>query len=63
MARTPEAWETGQGRPCATIDSPAGPVEVWVLGDQCYRVTPPSGERVVEGYDRACEVAHELAGR
>jgi len=61
MERQPEPWErTAAAGPCATIDGPNGPVELWVLGQQ--RVKAPSAERVVEGCDRACEVGHELAG-
>jgi hypothetical protein len=52
-------YSTG-GR-CVTIESPAGPIELWVLGSQRYRVTAPSGERIVEGFQNAREVAHELA--
>jgi hypothetical protein len=59
--RKPEPWQTGAVGPCVTIESPAGPVELWVLGDQRYRVTAPSGERIVEGFEQAREVAHDLA--
>ena len=62
MAQEPEPWQSGAAGPCVTIESPAGPVELWVLGSQRYRVTAPSGEQVVEGYQQAREVAHELAG-
>jgi hypothetical protein len=61
MNREPEPWQTGAAGPCETIDGPNGPVELWVLGQQRYSVKAPNGERVVEGYDRACEVAHGLA--
>jgi hypothetical protein len=62
MERTPEPWQvTAAPGPCTTMDSAAGRVELWVLGGQRYRVTAPGDERVVEGYERACEVAHELA--
>jgi len=63
MERQPEPWErTAAADHRATIDGPNGPVELWVLGQQRYRVKAPSAERVVEGCDRACEVGHELAG-
>ena len=58
----PEPWQTGSAGPCVTIDSPAGPVELWVLGSQRYRVKTPTGDQIVEGYQQAREVAHELAG-
>jgi hypothetical protein len=61
MAQEREAWQSGVAGPCVTIESPAGPIELWVLGHQRYRVTAPSGERVVEGFQRAREVAHEIA--
>jgi hypothetical protein len=62
MNPEPEPWQSGTAGPCVTIDSPAGPVELWVLGQQRYRVKAASGERIVEGFQRAREVAHELAG-
>jgi hypothetical protein len=64
VERQPEPWEhTAAAGPCATIDGPSGPVELWVLGDQRYRVKAPNGEQVVEGFQRAREVARELAER
>ena len=61
MELEPEPWQSSAAGPCVTIESPAGPVELWTLGSQRYRVTAPSGESVVEGFQRAREVAHELA--
>jgi hypothetical protein len=61
MDREPEPWQSGASGPCLTVESPAGPVELWVLGDQRYRVKGPTSEREVEGFQRAPEVAHELA--
>jgi hypothetical protein len=63
MDQEPEPWQKGAAGPCTTIDSPRGPVELWVLGNQRYSVTAPSGERVVEGFQRAREVAHVLAAQ
>src|SRR5436309_1722661 len=45
VERQPEAWETAAAGPCATIDGPNGPVQLWVLGNQRYRVKAPSGDR------------------
>jgi hypothetical protein len=61
MDQEPEPSQSGAAGPCVTIESPAGPVELWALGQQRYRVVSPSGEQIVEGYQRAREVAHELA--
>jgi hypothetical protein len=61
MAQEPEPWQSGAAGPCVTIDGPGGPVELWVLEEQRYRVFAPSSERVVEGYQQAREVAHRLA--
>jgi hypothetical protein len=64
MERQPEPWQlTAAAGPCVTLDSPNGPVELWVLGQHRYRVTAPNGERVVEGFQRSREVAHELAAQ
>jgi hypothetical protein len=63
MSSEPEPWQSGAAGPCVTIDSAVGPVEVWVLGEQRYRVTATDSEQIVEGYQRAREVAHELADR
>jgi hypothetical protein len=61
VEQQPEAWQAPG--PCLTVESPAGPVELWVLGNQRYRVKAPGGEQVVEGFQQAREVAHELAAR
>jgi hypothetical protein len=58
-----EAWQTNAQGPCVTVEGPTGAVEVFVLGSQRYRVASPTEEQEVEGYERACEVAHEMAGR
>jgi hypothetical protein len=60
MEQESEPWQSGAAGPCVTIESPAGPVELWVLGNQCYRVKAPSGEQVVEGFQQSRKVAHEL---
>jgi len=36
MAQAPEPWQSGAAGPCVTIESPGGPVELWVLGEQHY---------------------------
>ena len=63
MEQEPEPWQSGAAGPCVTIESPAGPVELWVLGDQRYRVKSPGGEQIVEGFQQAREAGHELAQR
>jgi hypothetical protein len=64
MEREREPWElTAAAGPCATAGGPAGPVELWVLGEQRYRVKAPSGDQVVVGFQQVREVAHELAER
>ena len=63
MEQEPEPWQTGAAGPCVTIDGSAGPVELWAITPQRYRVKAPTGEREVEGFQRAREVGHELAGR
>jgi hypothetical protein len=62
MEQEPESWQRGAGGPCVAIGGPRGPIELWVLGNQRYRVKAPSGEQTVEGFQRAREVSHELAG-
>jgi hypothetical protein len=61
MAQEPEPWQSGAAGPCVTIDSPRGPIELWVLGEERYRVKASDGERVVEAFQQAREVAHGLA--
>jgi hypothetical protein len=57
MDREPDPWQSGEPGPFLTV----GEVEVWALGEQRFRVVWPDGERVVEGYKRAEQVAKELA--
>jgi hypothetical protein len=49
MEQEAEPWQSGAAGPCLTVDSPGGPVEPWLLGQQRFRLTAPSGEQVVEG--------------
>jgi hypothetical protein len=52
MDREHESWQSGAAGSCVTIESPAGPLELWVLGNQGYRVKAPSGEQVVASFVR-----------
>jgi hypothetical protein len=61
MEQEAEPWQSGAAGPCLTVDGPGGPVEPWVLGQQRFRVTAPSGEQVVEGFQNAREAAHPAA--
>lgn len=53
----PEPWQTDAPGPFLTI----GEVSVFALGDDRFRITWPDGERQVEGFERAEELADELA--
>jgi len=55
--REPAAWETNAPPPFLTI----GEVEVYALGQDRFRVFWPDGEREVEGYSNAEQLADELA--
>jgi len=55
--REPAAWETNAPGPFLTI----GEVEVYALGQDRLRVVWPEGEREVEGYSNAEQLADELA--
>jgi hypothetical protein len=57
----PEPWQTNAAAPFLQIEG--SEVAVWSLGSGWFRVTAPGFEQEVEGYDAACELAAELAGR
>jgi hypothetical protein len=63
MEQEPESCEGCRSSHTVPLHRSRGTVELWVLGNQRYRVTAPSGEQTVEGYQQAREVAHELAAR
>jgi hypothetical protein len=62
VEQEPEHWQSGAAGACVTIESPAGLIELWVQSSNRYRVKGPNGEQIVEGFQRAREVAHELTG-
>jgi hypothetical protein len=53
-----EAWQTNAPGPFLTV----GDVTVWTAGDQRFVVRSPSGDHHVEGFERARQLARELAG-
>ena len=55
--REPAAWETNDAGPFLTI----GEAEVYARGQDRYRIVSPAGEREVEGYSNAEQLADELA--
>jgi hypothetical protein len=55
--RKPEAWMTNA--PGAFLS--VGDTAVWTLGGDRFRIETPHGAREVDGFDRARELAHELA--
>jgi len=55
--REPAAWETNAPGPFLTI----GEAEVYALGQDRFRVVWPDGEREVDGYSNAEQLADELA--
>jgi hypothetical protein len=56
--REPAAWETNAAGPFLSV----GEVGVYALGEDRFRLVAPEGEREVEGFEPARELAHELAG-
>jgi hypothetical protein len=62
MRHDPEPWESAAAGPAVTIDGPAGQAEIWLLGPQRYRVKAPSGELVVEGFQRARRSSAQARG-
>ncbi len=57
MDPEPAASETNAAGPFLTI----GEVAVHALGEQRFRLVTPHGEREVEGFEPARQLAHELA--
>jgi hypothetical protein len=53
----PDPWWTNAPGPFLTV----GEVAVYALGEDRYRLTAPEGEREVEGFESARQLAHELA--
>jgi hypothetical protein len=58
MEPEPEPWQTDAAGPFLMI----GAVSGWALGEQRFRIVAPEDEQEVEGFQRARELAHELAG-
>jgi hypothetical protein len=54
----PAAWETNATGPFLSV----GEVAVYALGENRFRLLWPDGEREVEGFEPARQLAHELAG-
>jgi hypothetical protein len=57
-SREPDPWQSGEPGPFLTI----GEVEVWALGEQRFRIVSAEGTQEVEGFQRARDLAHQLAG-
>ena len=55
--KPPSTWETGSAEPFLRV----GPVSVWALGGQRFRVQSPSADEELEGFEQARRRAHELA--
>jgi len=58
MDRQPAPWQTDA--PGASLI--VGEVGVYALGEDRFRLVAPDGEREVEGFEPARQLAHELAG-
>jgi len=58
MDREPAAWETNAPGAFLIV----GQVGVYALGEDRFRVASPDGEREIEGFEQARQLAHELAG-
>jgi len=56
--RQPEPWQTNEPGPFLSVCD----VHVFALGEDRFRLAWPDGEREVEGFEPARELAHELAG-
>ena len=56
--REPAAWETNAAGPFLGV----GEVAVYALGEDRIWLVSPAGEREVEGFELARQLAHELAG-
>jgi hypothetical protein len=57
MNRDPEPWQTNAAGPFLTV----GNASVQSLGGDRFLVVAPDGERIVEGFEPARALAHELA--
>jgi hypothetical protein len=57
MDREPAAWETNAPGALLSI----GEVGVYALGEDRFRLVSPEGEREVEGFEPARQLAHKLA--
>jgi hypothetical protein len=58
MEREPEPWQTNAAGPFLSV----GDVGVRSLGRDRFLVVTPDGERGVEGFEPARQLARELAG-
>jgi len=56
MTREPAAWETNATGPFLSV----GEIAVYALEGDRFRITWPEGEREVEGFEPARQLAHEL---
>ena len=43
------------------IEKARGTVEVWALGEDCFRITAPGHERIVVGFEETERAADALA--
>ncbi len=57
MTSEPTAWATNAAGPFLSL----GEVAVYALGEDRFRLVAPGGEREVEGFEPARQLAHELA--
>jgi hypothetical protein len=55
------SWQSGAAAPFLSIEGSA--VEVWALGEDRFRITPPGHEQLVTGFDEAEQAADALAER
>jgi hypothetical protein len=53
----PAAWETSAAGPFLSV----GEVAVYALGEDRFRLIAPDGEREVEGFEPARQLAREIA--
>jgi hypothetical protein len=58
--REPEPWETSAPGAFLSMQG-AREVAVCALGADRFRVESPDGPQLVDGFDRAQELAHKLA--
>jgi hypothetical protein len=60
MDREPEPWQVTHAAPFLMVEG--SDVAVWALGGERFRVEHPDGSGEVEGFERARQISHELAG-